>query len=238
MAKVDESCIIRFKKGNLEVEALVEYKTLAKYLEKEEKEREEVSIYDIFADTKIFSDSKKGLVVDSDTLEKLFPNKNEEEILKEIAQNGDAQIPTSYLNELRERKKDLIVNYLTNQTINPQTKHRYTTTMLKDEIENLKISILPFRNHIKQAEDVFKELKHKIPIKFDSTIIILQVESQYAGLLIKPVREFGTIEKQFYDDSGNLHMHLKVPTGRVDETIEFLKNKTKGSASYHLQKDD
>ena len=237
MAKVDESCIIRYKKGNLEVEALVEYKSLAQYLEKEE-DREDISIYDIFADTKIFSDSKKGLVTDSDTLQKLFPNKNEEEILKEIAINGDAQIPTNYLNELRDTKKDLIINYLTNQTINPQTKHRYTTAMLKDEIENLKISILPFRNHIKQAEDVFKQLKVKIPIKFDSTIIIVQVESQYAGVLVKPIREFGTVEKQFYDDSGNLHMHIKVPTGRVDETIDFLKDKTKGSVSYHLQKDD
>ena len=238
MAKVDESCIIRYKKENVEVEALVEYKALASYLEKEEKEREEVSIYDIFADTKIFSDSKKGLVADSDTLEKLFPNKSEEEILKEIAHNGDAQIPTSYLNELREKKRDLIINYLTNQTINPQTKHRYSAAILRDEIDSLKISIQPFRNHIKQAEDVFKELKSKIPIKFDSTFIILQAESQYAGMLIKPVREFGTVEKQFYDDNGNLHMHLKVPTGRVDETIEFLKNKTKGSVSYHLQKDD
>lgn len=237
MAKVDESCIIRYKKGNLEVEALVEYKSLAQYLEKEE-DRQDISIYDIFADTKIFSDSKKGLVTDSDTLQKLFPNKNEEEILKEIALNGDAQIPTSYLNELRDTKKDLIINYLTNQTINPQTKHRYTTAMLKDEIDNLKISILPFRNHIKQAEDVFKQLKLKIPIKFDSTIIIVQVESQYAGVLIKPVREFGTVEKQFYDDTGNLHMHIKVPTGRVDETIDFLKDKTRGSVSYHLQKDD
>ena len=237
MAKVDESCIIRYKKGNLEVEALVEYKSLAQYLENEEN-RENTSIYDIFADTKIFSDSKKGLVADSDTLQKLFPDKSEEEMLKEIALQGDAQIPTSYLNELRDKKKDLIINYLTNQTINPQTKHRYTTAMLKDEIDNLKISILPFRNHIKQAEDVFKQLKVKIPIKFDSTIIIVQVESQYAGVLIKPVREFGTVEKQFYDDTGNLHMHVKVPTGRVDETIDFLKDKTRGSVSYHLQKDD
>lgn len=237
MVKVDESCIIRYKKANMEVEALIEYKALAQYLEHHE-EDSQTSIYDLFADTKIYSDSKKGLVADSDTLDKLFPNMSEEEMLKEIALHGDAQVPTSYLNELRAKKKDLITNYLTTQTINPQTKQRYSNAMIKDLIDELKISIDPYKNHIKQAEDVFKLLKNKLPIKFDSTIIIFQVEAQFSGSIIKPIRGFGTVEKQFYDETGNMHMHLKVPTGRVDEAIEFLKNQSRGSVSYHLQKDD
>lgn len=238
MAKVDESCIIRYKKGNEEVEALVEYKSLVSYLENKDSQLDDnFSIYDVFADTKIYSDTNKGLVADNDTLNALFGNMSEEEMLFEIASNGDAQIPTSYLNELREKKKTQIINYITNETINPQTKRKYSNAAIEEEVEKLKISINPYQNHIHQAEDIFKKLKEKMPIKFDTTILIIQIPSQFAGGFNNKMRSFGTIQKQFYDEHGTMHMHVQIPSGRLEEVENFIKDASKNSASYHTSQE-
>lgn len=238
MAKVDESCIIRYKKGNDEVEALVEYKSLVSYLENKDSQLDDnFSIYDVFADTKIYSDSNKGLVADNETLKHLFANLGEEDMLYEIANKGDPQIPTSYLNELREKKKNQIINYITNETINPQTKRNYSSAAIEEEFEKLKISINPYQNHIHQAEIVFKKLKEKLPIKFDLTTLIIQVPSQYAGKFNNPMRSYGTIQKQFYDEHGSMHMHVQVPTGRLEEVEKFIKDTSKNSASYHVSQE-
>lgn len=238
MAKVDESCIIRYKKGNEEVEALIEYRALASYLEqKDSQENEDFSIYDVFADTKIYSDSNKGLVADSDTLNVLFGNMSEEEMLYEIANNGDPQIPISYMNELREKKKAQVINYLANETINPQTQKNYSNVAIEEEVNKLKISIHPYQNHIHQAEEVFKKLKDKLPIKFDTTVLIIQVSSQYAGTFNSKIRSFGIIQKQFYDEHGTMHMHVQISTGRLEEVENFIKDASKNTASFHISQE-
>ncbi|MFP4401913.1 MAG: ribosome assembly factor SBDS [Candidatus Nanoarchaeia archaeon] len=241
MASADKSCIIRYKKAGVEVEALVEYRELVNYLEQSESEnstQEQNSIYDVFVTPQLYSDSNKGLEADYDTIKQLFEKMSEEEILIEIARHGDAQIPTSYMNELREKKKEQIINYIASQTINPQTKQKYSQSLISNEIESLTFTVHPYKDHIKQAEDIFKELKKKIPIKFDNSLLIIQIPSQYSGKLIGTIRKFGTIEKQFYDELGVLHLHLNIPTSRLEEVETFVKNETNGSGSYYVHKDE
>lgn len=48
------------------------------------KKSDEISVYDVLADTKIFKDQKKGDIASENILNKIFPGKSEEEILKEI----------------------------------------------------------------------------------------------------------------------------------------------------------
>ena len=238
MVKVDESCIIRYKKFGEQIEALVDFKLLLQYLQElKEKQSSEISIHDIYADTQLYADSKKGDVVDAGTLQKIFGNKSEEEMLVVIAKEGDPQIPTSYLNEQREKKKEQIIEYLASHTINPQTNGKYTPSMIKSEFDSLQISIDPNSDHIHQAEQALKELRKKMPIKIDSVVLIMQVEAQYAGNFYGKFRSFGTIQKEFYDDQGHLHIHIEIGAGRLDEVEEYIKMNSKNTASYHIQRE-
>ena len=234
MVKVDESCILRFKKEGETIEALVDFKLL---LEFKNNSSSNLSIYDIYADTQLFSDSKKGLVISEDIIQKLFNGKSEEEVLTIFANEGEPQIPTAYLNELRDKKKEQIVEFISANAINPQTKGKYTSNMIKTEFEALKISIDPNTDHIHQAEQALKELRKKMPISMESSIIIIQVEGQYSGSFYGEFRKFGTIQKEYYDDTGNLHLHINVLSGKVDSVISFIKQKTDNSGSYHIKKD-
>lgn len=234
MVKVDESCILRYKKEGETIEALIDFKLLLQF---KNDSKSNISIYDIYADTRLFSDSKNGLEVSNDVITKLFNGKSEEEILTILANDGGPQIPTAYLNELREKKKTQVVEFIASNAINPQTKGKYTPNMIKSEFDSLKISIDPNQDHIHQAESALKELKKKMPISMESSLLIIQVDGQYSGNFYGEFRKFGTIQKEFYDDSGSLHIHINVLSGKVDSVISFIKQKTNDTGSYHIQKD-
>lgn len=235
MVKVDESCILRYKKEGETIEALVDFKLLLDYIHNKDSN---VNIYDIYADTQLFADSKKGLVASDDVISKLFKGLDEEAILEKLAKEGEPQIPTAYLNEQREKKKEQIIEYLAAHTINPQSGGKYTTSMIKSEFDTLKISIDPNQDHIHQAEEALKQLRVKMPIKIDSKVLIMQVEAQYSGNFYGKFRTFGTIQKEFYDDNGNLHIHIEIGAGRLDEVEDYIKVNSKNTASYHVQKEE
>lgn len=232
MVKVDDSCIIKYKKNGETIEALVEFKLLDKYLQN----KDTISVYDIFADTQIFSDSKKGDVASLDILNKVFGKKSEEEILIEIAQFGEAQIPTAYLNEMREKKRAQIIEYLASQTINPQSGGKYTPSMIESGLNGITFSINPNLDHIHQAEELLKELRKKMPIKIDSQVMIIQVDGQYVGNFYGPFRKLGTVQKEYYDDNGSLHIHMQVSSAQIDQVEKFVKENTDESGSYHINR--
>ena len=102
MVKVNEAFKIKLKKDGENFELLIDFEKLNEF----RKNQNCCEIEEILADLKIFKDEKKGEVVSKESLDKAFPKKNEKEIIKTILLEGDVQIPSSYLNKLREEKKN------------------------------------------------------------------------------------------------------------------------------------
>jgi ribosome maturation protein SDO1 len=234
MVKVDEAFEVRFKVGKENFEVLVDFDKLNEF----KKNPNNFDVYDVLADYKIYKDEKKGLVASEKHLKEIFPGKSEEEIIKEILLKGECQIPTSYLNKLRTQKKEQVINYISQNAINPTTKTKYTESMIKTEIEKTKYSFDPFKDSIYQAEEVLKLLKKQIPIRMDKVILILEIPGEFAGNFYGPFRKFGTIKKEFYDSKGNLRIHIEVMESALDKVIDFVKEKTNNSAAYYVERNE
>lgn len=232
MVNIDEAFEVRLKINDNNYQVLVDFDKLKEF----RKNSNEVSVYDVLADTKIFKDQKKGEIASETNLEKDFPTKSEEEILMIILLKGEAQIPTSYQNKVREEKKTQIINYIAANAVNPATNTKYSTSLIESEFNNLKYNINPDRDHTNQAEDVIKLLKRTMPIKIDKTIVELSVPPKYLGAFYGPFRKYGEIKKEFYDNEGNLRLHIEVTSGSIDEVINYIKSKSNNEASYHISK--
>ena len=229
MVKVNEAFEIRYKKAGEEVQTLVDFDELQKYREKPE----ETSIDDVVVDRKIYIDQKKGEIAPESTLEKIFNTQDEDTILKEILINGECQIPTAYLNKLRENKKEQIINYIAENSVNPQTKTKYTYTMIENAFSDIKYQIDPFKSPITQAEEVLKKLKTKLPISMDTTVIIAKIPGTYCGKFYGKFRNFGKIKKEFYDEQGNLHLHIEISESLIDTVTSYIKENTNGEGEYY-----
>ena len=232
MVNVDEAFEIRYKKGGENFQVLVDFDKLKEF----QKKPTEISVYDVLADVKIFKDEKKGDIASEHLLAKVFPSKTEEEIIFEILMKGECQIPTSYLNKLREERKKHVINYIAENAINGQTKGKYTYSMIEREVLKLKYNFDHNKSIEIQSEEVLVLLKKIMPISINEVIIILEIPARYSGSFLGGIRKFGKIIKEYYDNSGSLHLHIKATESTCDKIIEFTKRNSNNEACYHIEK--
>ncbi len=232
MVKINEAFELRYKKSGYEFEVLVDFEKLEEY----RKDPEKISIYDVLADSKIFKDQKKGEIAPEKNLIETFPNLKEEQILKEILINGECQIPTAYLNKLREEKKNLVINYISQNAVNPATNTKYTASMIEREISNIKYNFSANKDYHEQAEDVLKIMKKNLPIAINKIIFEISIPPQYSNAFYGEFRKYGKITKEYYDRDANLRIHIEINSSRQDEVENYIKKHTNSEGSYHIPK--
>ena len=231
MVNVNEAFEVRYKFAGENFEVLVDFNKLKEFRRKPK----EVSPYDVLADVKIFKDQKKGAVASDILLKEKFQNKSKEEIITQILLKGECQIPTAYLNELREQKKKQVINHISENAINPQTKSKYTQSMVESQIDKLSFNFHPEHDYMSQANDVLVLLKKVMPIAIVKSILIVKVPGMYCAKFYGPFRKYGQVSKEFYDEEGNLHLHMEVNESIVDQVIDYIKINANNEAEYHIE---
>ncbi len=229
MVNVNESFEVRYKYAGENFQVLVDFEKLNEF----KKNPDKVQINEVLADLKIFKNQKKGEIASENLLNEIFKNKNKEEIIKEILLKGECQIPTSYLNKLREEKKKQVINYIAENAINPQTKSKYTFSMIESEVNKLKFNFDPNKDFIIQSEEIIKLLKKRMPISLDKIILKIKIPGEYCGAFYGPFRKYGKIIKEYFDEESNLHIHIEIMESIQDTVINYIKNNSNNSAEYH-----
>jgi len=232
MVNVDEAFELKYKRNGESFEILVDFEKYKEF----KKNPEKINIYDVLADDKIFKDQKKGEIASENLLKEIFNNKTIDEILTEILLKGDCQIPTAYLNKLRKEKKEQVINYIVENATNPQNKSKYTSSMISSEIDKLKFNFDPNINFISQAEDILKLLKKIMPISMDKIIVNIKIPGEFCGNFYGNFRKFGTIKKEYYDNSGNLVMHFEIMESLFDTITTNIKNNSNNQGEYYIMK--
>ncbi len=234
MIKVDEAFEVRYKQGKNNFVVLVDFNKLKEFKSKSD----EVSVFDVLADTKIFKNLQKGDIASANLLDEIFFKKSEEEILKEILLKGECQIPTSYLNKLRDEKKMQVINFIVENATNAQTKSKFTPTMVEDEVNKLKFNFNINGDIKNQAEEVIKLLKKVMPISMEKVIMEISILAQYCGAFYGPFRKFGKITKEYYDRDSNLRLHIEISESQIDEVANYIKNHSNGEGTYFVSKNN
>lgn len=232
MVNVDKAFELRYKTKGEQFEVLVDFDMLMKY----KKNNSDISVYDVLADTKIFKDQMKGEIASTTLLEQVFPNKSEEEILSLFLLEGECQIPTSFLNKLRDEKKNQVVNYIVENAINPVSKSKYTSSLISSTIDKLKYNFDPHKDHIFQAEEIIKQLKKEMPISMNKVIMQVCIPGQYVGAFYGNFRKFGRITKEYYSEDGSLHLHIEISENQIDTVGTYVKNHSNSEGEYHISK--
>ena len=230
MVNVDDAFEVRYKKKEQNFEVLVDFDKLNEF----KKKPEATSVYDVLADQKIFKDQRKGEIASENLLREIFGNLDEEAILKEIVLKGECQIPTSYINKMREEKKKHVINYIAENSINPATKSRYTYSMIEGEINKLRYNFKSDIDYKIQGNEVLALLKKVMPITIEKSIIQIKISGMHCGNFYGPFRKYGKVTKEFFDSEGNLNIQMEVTESVVDEVITFVKRNSNNEAEYRV----
>ena len=225
MVGVDEAVIARLKKGGANLEVLVDCDKAMEY-----REGRDVSIGDVLAAEKVFSDAKKGLLASESQLESIFGTTEFGVIADRIIKEGEVQLTAEYKNKLLSEKKKKILQMIHNNAIDPKTGNPIPFNRLELALEEAKIKISEHRANEEQAKEIVKKLHAILPIKIEKITLRVKIPPLYAGKCFAQVKSMGEIVKEEWLNDGSWLCMIEVPAGRKNEIIDKLNNFTKGES--------
>ncbi len=176
---------------------------------------------------RIFTDIKKGNVASEKELEDAFGTTDVSEIIKKIIKNGEVLVTQEHRDEERDKKLKQIVDFLTRNTVNPQTGNPHTPERIKRALEEAHVNIknVPIESQVKE---ILEQISKIIPIKIETKKIKITIPAIHTGKvygIVNPYKE----EENWLND-GSLEVIVSIPAGIVMDFYDKLNSATHGSA--------
>jgi len=231
MVSIEKAVVARLKTHGENFEILVDPKLALDY-----KNGKEVNLMDMLAIDQVFKDANSGERASEHLMTQIFGTIALGEIVDKIIKKGEISLTTEQRREMLEEKKRKIVSIIARNAIDPRTNTPHPPARIEKAIEEARVSINAFRSVKEQVDQVVKEIRPILPIKFQVSEIAAKIPSQYSGKVHNILREFGNVKKEEWDRNGNLLVLLEIPAGLRDEFYDKLNNLTHGETEIKVLK--
>ena len=210
----------RIKQGGKNFEIIVD-------LDKALEFKKDGSASDFLEADKIFTDSKKGFAASESDLKEAFGTNNSQEIAEKIVKSGEVLVTQEHRDEEKEKKLKQVIDFLVNNSVDPQTGNPITAERIKSALEQAHVNIknVPMEN---QINDIVSEISKIISIKIETKKVKVIVPAIHTGKVYGVVNQYK--EKENWLDNGDLEIMLKIPSGIIIDFYDKLNSVTHGSA--------
>jgi ribosome maturation protein SDO1 len=176
---------------------------------------------------RVFTNSKRGEVASNSDLESCFGTTNTSEIAKKIVKDGEVLVSQDYRDEEKEKKLKQIVDFLSKNTINPQTGNPHTPERIHKALEEAHTNIknTPIDSQIKE---ILEEISKIIPIKIETKRIKVKIPAIHTGKVYSIIAQYK--EEENWLNDGSLEVIISIPAGMVMDFYDKLNSATHGSA--------
>lgn len=222
MTLIEDAVVARLQSGKSRFEILVDCEKALAF-----KEGKEIDMSDILVDDKIFSDSKKGLIVSQSELESVFQTIDINEVAKQIITKGKVHTTSEHRDKERDEKWKRIATLIHTNAIDPKTGIPHPTERIENAMHEAKVNI-DNRPAEDQVVDVIKTIKIIIPIKFETRQMELTIPPKHTGGAFPIIKRMTTIQKDEWRNDGSLHVTVEIPAGLRDEFMDKLNALTHG----------
>lgn len=186
---------------------------------------------------RIFLDARKGAVASESELLKIFNSTDVLKIAEIIIREGEIQLTAEQREKMKEEKKRKIINLIHINAIDPGTSLPHPVTRIENAFEEAKIHVDQFKKAEDQVNDIVKQLRTIMPIKFAVKEIQLHVPANYAVKLYGTIKNYGKILKEDWMNDGSWSAVIEIPAGLQTEFFDELNSKTHGSVETKILKE-
>jgi ribosome maturation protein SDO1 len=222
MTTLDRAIIASYERDGKRFELYVDPDAAYAFVEKRKPD-----VKNILVAEEIYEDAKKGEKAKANDVQKVFGTTDIMVILEFILRNGEVQLTTEQRRKKIEEKRKQVVAILLREAIDPRTKAPHTQIRLEQAMEQARIHIDPFKDPREQMEDVVKELRPILPMKFEKMKIAVKVPSAYAHKCYGTLKNYG-IEKEQWLGNGDLVVVVEIFGGLQGEFYDKLNKLTVG----------
>jgi ribosome maturation protein SDO1 len=186
------------------------------------KEGKDVEIHDILKAPHIFSDLRKGELASEHEMKSLFGTSDTNEVAKFIIDHGELPMTSEYKEKMRELKKKQIVELIHKNAVDAQTHIPHPVERIERALVEAKVKIDEFKSVQAQLQDVVKQLRVILPIKFEVKEIAVKIPAAYAAKSYGIVAHFGKIIKDEWESDGSWIVVVEMPAGLEVDFYEKL----------------
>ncbi|MGC8570596.1 ribosome assembly factor SBDS [Caldivirga sp.] len=193
-----------------------------------------ISLDKVLITDTVFRDSKRGLRASEIALKRVFGTTDHRKAAEIILRNAEIPLTSEQRRRLIEDKKKQIIDWISRNCIDARTKAPLPPQRVELALNNVDVTIDPFKGVDEQINDVLKALQRVIPIKVAVATMEVTVGPEHGQRVKSALARMGRILKEQYDDSGNLILQLEVPAGLQDTVIGKVNEITHGESEVKL----
>jgi len=230
MVKLEDAVLARFSRDGSHFEIWVDPQLAWDY----KHGKADVNFNDMIALDMIYTDAKKGEEAKQERIKDIFNTNEFEEIAKKIICDGEVQLTTSQRNEMLERRKKEIIDFIAKNAHDPKANTPIPVQRIINALDGLKYKFSLSRKKDDEIKEVLLKFKKIMPISLEKISIIIEVPAMYSGK-VQPILHKYEIEDEKWGPTGNLIAKIKIPAGQKSSLINEFNNITHGQITTKVE---
>jgi ribosome maturation protein SDO1 len=193
-------------------------------------------ISEILLIDEIYSDASKGTRASTEKLQKSFGTLDTLKIAEQILKSGELQLTTDQRRKLVEDKRKQIVAFISRNCIDPRSGAPHPPLRIEQAMEQVRLTIDPFKSADEQAKLVIEELRILLPLKIEQMRVAVKILAEYTAKAYGALKNFGTIGKEEWQSDGSWVGILEMPAGLYGPFIDRLGKLSQGTIQTKILK--
>jgi ribosome maturation protein SDO1 len=222
MTTLDNAIIASYEKGGKKFELYVDPDAAYAWLDKRK-----TDLKNMLVSEEIYSDARKAEKAKPADILAVFGTNDIMAVLEFVMKNGEVQLTTEQKRKKAEEKRKQIIAILLREAIDPRTKAPHTQIRLENAMEEAKIHVDPFKDPREQLDDVVKELRPILPMKFEKLRIAVKVPAAFAHKCYGTLKNYG-MQREEWTSGGDLIAVVEIFGGLAGEFYDKLNKLTGG----------
>jgi ribosome maturation protein SDO1 len=220
----DKYTTARLSKGPDRFEILVKPQPALDY-----KLGKQIPISQVLMIEEVYSDSSKGTRASEEKLQKHFGTIDATKIAEEIMKTGELQLTTDQRRQLIEDKRRQIISIISRNALDPRSGAPHPPLRIEQALEQIRISIDPYKSAEEQAKQVIEDLRPVLPIKMEQMRIAVKVFPEHAARAYNAFKSFGTVTQEQWQADGALVAVIEMPAGMYGSFTDRVGKMTQGT---------
>ncbi|MCS7098066.1 MAG: ribosome assembly factor SBDS [Candidatus Methanomethyliaceae archaeon] len=200
------------------------------------KSGKEVDLKELLISEIVYKDAKKGEKASEEAIIKNFGTADLKTVATAIIKRGELQLTTEQRRQMIENKRKQIVAFIARNCVDPQTGLPHPPIRIENAIENIRISIDPFKPVEEQAQEVIKALRTVLPLKVSQVTISVHTKKERASKVKDYLSKTGDLTKSEWLSDGSWKGEIVIPAGIQQSVIDRLNEITRGDIEISIVK--
>lgn len=178
----------------------------------------------------VYSDANKGSRASSDRLFRYFKTNDLGEVARQILLNGELSLTTEQRRKMVEEKKRQIVDYISKSFVDPKTHLPHPPLRIQSAMEDVRISIDPFKRAEEQVKSIIDALRKVLPLKSEILKLTVIIPASHSAQGYNAVKSLGNFKSDEWLADGSVRVTLEVNAGMKGRIIDKISSATRGAA--------